>query len=54
MYEKNTYNCMTKSRIQNRIQMYDKKRIQMYEKNTYKWMTKTRIEMYEKNTHTNV
>ena len=31
---------MTKTRIQNRIQMYDK--------NAYKCMTKTRIQMYEK------
>ena len=52
--KKITYKCMTKTRIQKRIQMYDKnthtdthtnvlkKRIQMYEENTHK------------NTHTNV
>ena len=57
---------MTKTRIQNRIQMYEKNthtnmkktRIPMYDKNTYKYMKKTRIQMYDKNmqtkTHTNV
>ena len=56
MYEKNTYKCMTKTRIKTCIQMYEKKQ-------AYKCMTKTRIKMYDKkkaykcmikNTHTNV
>jgi len=64
MYErKQAYKCMTKTRIQ----MYDKKTIQMYErkqaykcmqKHAFKCMIKTCIQMYEKNTltkkHTNV
>ena len=50
---------MTKTRIQTRIQMYEKKaykcmkkiRIQMYEtKTAYKCMKKTRIQMYETKT----
>ena len=54
---------MTKTSIQNRIQMYDKNAykcltktgIQMYEKKqAYKCMKKTRIQMCDKNTHTNV
>ena len=58
---------MTKTRTQNRIQIYDKNaykiaykcmkttRIQMYEKKqAYKCMKKTRRKMYEKNRHTNV
>ena len=67
MYDKNTYKCMTKTHIQTRIQMYEKKhaykcmtktRIQMNEKkHAYKCMTKTRlqnrIQMYDKNPHTN-
>ena len=59
MYEKNThtnvwkkqaYKCMKKTRIQTRIQMYDKNAY----KHAYKCMKKTGIQMYEKNTHTNV
>ena len=45
---KKTYKCMTKTCIQNRIEMYDKNAYKI----AYKCMTKTRIQMYDKNTHT--
>jgi len=47
--KKHAYNCMIKTSIQTRIQMYEKNR----HTNAYKCMIKTGIQMYEKNRHTN-
>ena len=48
IYEKkHAYKCMTKTRIQTRIQMYEIKRMKMFEK-------KQAYQCMEKNTHTNV
>ena len=62
-WQKHAYKCMTKTRIKNRIQMYDKKtytnmQTNVWKKHAYKCMKKTRIknriQMYDKKTHTNV
>ena len=59
VWKRHAYKCMTKTRIQNRRQMYDKNthtnvwKKHAY-KHAYKCMTKTLIQMYEKNEHTNV
>ena len=54
VWQKHAYKCMTKSRKQTRIQIYEKKAKNVWIKKGLQMYEKKGLQMYEKKPHTNV